>query len=273
LLAAEKARLVQDLAAREEQLRQLGEHLWQVEEEERRRISRELHDEAGQSMLFIRLQLELLEQAVPDSLDPIRVKLAEVKDVTEKTIVEIRRVIAALSPSVLDQLGLAAALRQLTSRFRRVYPAKVRLYLSPRLGRLPRQAEIITYRLVQECCNNIAKHSSASTVNLHLGSTDSTLELRVDDDGVGFDVEAALAKRNSFGLSGMRERVVLLGGSFQIRSRPGRGTRIHVVLPLDPQKADPRGMAPTGAKFADKLRPRSAVGDSDDGEDPSSSDR
>ena len=231
LLAAEKARLMEDLAFREEQVRQLSEHMWQVEEEERRRISRELHDEAGQSMLVIRLQLEMIEKSLPVSSE-IRAKLEETRDVTEKTIVEIRRIIAALSPSVLEQLGLAPALRQLTNRFRRLFPGRLRLYISPRIGRLPRNLEIITYRLVQECYNNIAKHSSAATVNIHLGSTDNYLELKVEDDGVGFEVEAALEERDSFGLSGMRERVALLGGKFEIRSSPGRGTRIFVVLPI-----------------------------------------
>jgi signal transduction histidine kinase len=231
LLAAEKARLVEDLAAREEQVRQLGEHMWEVEEEERRRISRELHDDAGQSMLFIRLQLEMLENSIPGEHAGLREKLLEIKDVTEKTILEIRRVIAALSPSVLERFGLTPALKQLVHRFRQLYPVKVRLHLSPRLSRLPSQLEIITYRLVQECFNNIAKHSSATTVNIHLRSSDNTLELRVEDDGVGFDVESALGKRNSFGLAGMRERVALLGGEFQIRSFPRRGTVIRVVLP------------------------------------------
>jgi signal transduction histidine kinase len=229
LLAAEKARLIEDLAAQEEQVRRLGEHMWQVEEEERRRISRELHDEAGQSMLVIRLQLEMLEKLASEP--EVRLKLKETRDVTERTIVEIRRIIAALSPAVLEQLGLVPALRQLTSRFRKFYPARVRLYLPPRLSRLPRESEIITYRLLQECYNNIAKHSSASTVNIHLSSTDRYLELRVEDDGVGFEVELALKKRNSFGLAGMRERVALFGGSVKIQSAPGSGTKITAVLP------------------------------------------
>ncbi|MEO7651202.1 MAG: histidine kinase, partial [Bryobacteraceae bacterium] len=138
LQAAEKAKLIEDLAAREEQVRQLGEHMWEVEEEERRRISRELHDEAGQSMLCIRLQLEMLEKSLAPEMAHIRSKLLETIDITEKTIVEIRRIIAALSPAVLEQLGLSPALRQLTSRFRRVYPARVRLTFAPKMGRLPR---------------------------------------------------------------------------------------------------------------------------------------
>jgi len=232
LLAAEKARLMEDLAAREEQVRMLGEHMWQVEEEERRRISRELHDEAGQSMLCIRLQLEMLEKSLPPPMAEVRTKLLETIDVTEKTIIEIRRIIAALSPQVLEQLGLSAALRQLTSRFRRLHPARVRLHLSPRINRLPTQTEIITYRLVQECFNNIAKHSSATTVNIHLSSTDNSVELRVQDNGVGFQVEEALERRNSFGLLGMMERVALLGGSFEIQSFPSKGTKFAVHLPL-----------------------------------------
>ncbi len=232
LQAAEKARLMEDLAAREEQVRMLGEHMWQVEEEERRRISRELHDEAGQSMLCIRLQLEMLEKSLPRPEPEVRVKLLETMDITAKTIIEIRRIIAALSPAVLEQLGLAAALRQLTTRFGRVYNARVKLYLSPRLVRLPRETEIITYRLVQECFNNIAKHSSATTVNIHLTSTDHSVELRVSDNGVGFRVEEALERRNSFGLMGMMERVALLGGAFDVQSLPSKGTRIAVRLPL-----------------------------------------
>ena len=232
LLAAEKARLMEDLAAREEQVRMLGEHMWQVEEEERRRISRELHDEAGQSMLCIRLQLEMLEKSLPQAVSDVRGKLLETIDVTEKTIIEIRRIIAALSPSVLEQLGLSAALRQLTHRFRRVFPARVKLSLLPRIKRLPRETEIITYRLVQECFNNIAKHSSATTVNIRLRSTDHSVELRVEDNGVGFRVEDALERRNSFGLLGMMERVALLGGAFDVQSLPGKGTRITVQLPI-----------------------------------------
>jgi two-component system sensor histidine kinase DegS len=210
----------------------LGEHMWQVEEEERRRISRELHDEAGQSMLCIRLQLEMLEKSLPQGMSEVRGKLLETIDVTEKTIIEIRRIIAALSPSVLEALGLSAAIRQLTSRFRRVYPARVKLHISPRAGRLPQEAEIMTYRLVQECFNNIAKHSSASIVNIHLSSTDNSVELCVEDNGVGFRVEEALERRNSFGLSGMMERVALLGGAFEVQSFPSKGTRIQVQLPI-----------------------------------------
>lgn len=241
LLAAEKARLMEDLAAREEQVRRLAEHMLHVEEVERRRISRELHDEAGQSLLCIRLQMELLEQSLPETEGDWRAKLREARDLTERTILEMRRLIAALSPAVLEQLGLGAALRQLVNRFRRLHPCRVRLHLA-RIANLPQSTEIIVYRLVQECCNNIAKHSSASHVNISVASADEILKLNVEDNGVGFAVEEALARRDSFGLSGMRERVALLGGRFEIRSsqaggkqaggKKDRGTKISIELPI-----------------------------------------
>ncbi len=192
-------------------------------------------------------------------------KLREARDLTERTILEMRRLIAALSPAVLEQLGLGAALRQLVNRFRRLNPIRVKLLLS-RLGRLPQHTEIIVYRLVQECFNNIAKHSAASSVNISVSSADGWVRLAVEDNGVGFRVEEALARKDSFGLSGMRERVALLGGRFEIRSHPrrrirqygrngtgngtgwewigrsqrtGRGTKILIRLPVAKQPPEP----------------------------------
>ena len=234
LMAAEKARLMEDLAQREEQVRRLAEHMLHVEEIERRRISRELHDEAGQSLLCIRLQIELIEQALPEHEGESRTKLREARDLTERTILEMRRLIAALSPAVLEQLGLGAALRQLVNRFQRLHSCRVRLQLS-KMGMLPQQIEIIAYRLVQECFNNIGKHSSATNVNIYLASADGKLKLVIEDNGIGFNVPDALAKRESFGLSGMRERVALLGGQFQVESRTEgskRGTKISIELPI-----------------------------------------
>ena len=234
LMAAEKARLMEDLAQREEQVRRLAEHMLHVEEMERRRISRELHDEAGQSLLCIRLQMELIEQALPESEGETRGKLSEARDLTERTILEMRRLIAALSPAVLEQLGLGAALRQLINRFSRLHPCRVKLQLS-KMGQLPQQTEVITYRLVQECFNNIGKHSAATIVNICLASSDGFLKLTVEDNGLGFDVEEAFQRRESFGMSGMRERVALLGGQFHVESRregPKRGTKISIELPI-----------------------------------------
>jgi signal transduction histidine kinase len=248
LMAAEKARLMEDLARREEQIRSLAEHMLHVEEMERRRISRELHDEAGQSLLCIRLQIEMLESKLPPT-NSLRARLAEARKVTEHTIIEIRRLIAALSPAVLEQLGLGAALRQLVARFQRIQACRVRLHL-PKLMDLPQQTEIIVYRLIQECCNNVAKHSFAEHLHIWLSSADGVLRVDVEDDGIGFSVEEALARRDSFGLSGMRERVTLLGGCFEVKSWPNsksgrnKGTRISIELPIsDGRRPAPRSRA------------------------------
>jgi signal transduction histidine kinase len=230
LIAAEKARLVEQLAAREEQVRRLAEHMLQVEEGERKRISRELHDEAGQSLLCIRLQLEMLERLLPEACGECRAGLVEARGLTERTIIEIRRLIGALSPSVLEQLGLPAALRQLAGRLRRMHRMRVRFHAGA-MGDLPPRLAAIAYRLIQECTNNIGKHSFATRVNIFVDSTDGGLRLRVEDNGVGFNVEEALRKRDSFGLAGMRERAALFGGKFQVESRLKRGTKILIELP------------------------------------------
>jgi signal transduction histidine kinase len=229
LRGAERVRLIQDLAAREGQVRSLAAHLLQAEEDERRRISRELHDEAGQSMLFLRLHLEMLEKSAPADLRP---KLAEARGVAERIISEIRRIVAALHPSAVDELGLPAAIRHLSARFRRLYPIKLHVRLAPYVCRLPRETEAAIYRVVQECYQNIGKHSEAKCVNLLLRSTDTLLELNVEDDGAGFDPDLAAAQPKSFGLKGMRERVALMGGSLEIRSSPGHGAKISIRLPI-----------------------------------------
>ncbi len=244
LLGAEKVKLMQDLAESEEQVRQLASRMLQVEEVERRRISRELHDETGQSMLCIRLQLEMAEKVLEAARTPAEVavgtrKIKEVREMTESTILEIRRLIAALSPAVLEQLGLAPGLRQLASRFQRAHGAQIYLRTG-RLGPVPKQTESIVYRLVQECINNIGKHSNAENVNISVQSADQLLQLSVEDDGVGFCVEDAFNKRDSYGLAGLRERVALLGGVCIVESRPrlpakaSSGSKVQKRRSLDP---------------------------------------
>jgi signal transduction histidine kinase len=237
--AIEKARLIEDLKARQQLIRRLAEHMLHVEEVERRRISRELHDETGQSLLYIRLQLELLEQELPEGLEVLRQRLAQIREVAESTILETRRLIGALSPAVLEQLGLAAAIRQLAARLRQRHPCRVRLRLG-RLGPLPKTVETVAYRLVQECCHNIARHSQAESVNIAVSSADQFLRLCVEDDGVGLPAKEVLAGKETFGLAGMQERVSLLGGKLEIETRRGSGrsgrpgTRIVAWLPLPP---------------------------------------
>jgi signal transduction histidine kinase len=224
LEAIERARL-------RAEIRRLEAAARHAEECERRRIGRELHDEAGQSLLLVRLQLEMIEREVPK---PFRARLCEARATVENTIQGLRRIVAALSPAVLERLGLEAAIRQLVARFRKTHEAEYKVLIS--LNRKPVALEVqeVIYRVTQECLQNILKHSGATHVNLSLRSADKSIRLRVSDNGAGFSTEEAFAKPMSFGLAGMRERVALLGGTLTVRSRPGKGAAIAVELPRTP---------------------------------------
>jgi len=224
--AIERARMERDIRRLEAEARC-------AEEEERRRIGRELHDEAGQSMLLLRLQLEMIERDAPP---PLRPRLAQTRAIAERAVAELRRLVAALSPAVLERLGLGSALRQLAARFRKMHPATLRLRISAPSQHLPRQTQEVIYRVTEECLQNIAKHSHATQVNLSLRTADKSIRLSVADNGVGFCAETARNQPMSFGLAGMRERAALLGGTLAVRSAPGEGTRVTLQLP--------RGSAP-----------------------------
>jgi signal transduction histidine kinase len=206
----------------------------QAEEQERRRIGRELHDDTAQSLLLLRLQLELMEREGPEVLRP---RLQQSRVIAERAIEDLRRTIAALSPALLERLGLERALRQLAARFRHVHAAEVKIRISPAWEQLPPGAQEVVYRVAQESLQNISKHSAATRVNLFLTSADKSFRLSVRDNGAGFtqaagaDSRAALVKPLSFGLAGMRERAALLGGTLAVRSVPGKGATVTLELP------------------------------------------
>jgi signal transduction histidine kinase len=224
----ERCRAAIERVRLEEEIGRLEALARKAEEEERRRIGRELHDEAGQSLLLLRLQLELIERDAPPGLRP---RLEAVRGLAERTVVELRRIVAALSPAVLERLGLAPALRQLAARFRKVHPGEVRVRISVPSDPLPMQTQEVIYRVAQECLQNVAKHSQATHVNLLLKAADKNIRLSVTDNGAGFSAEAVGGKPMSFGLAGMRERAALLGGTLAVRSRLGKGTAVALQLP------------------------------------------
>jgi len=200
----------------------------EAEENERRRIGRELHDEAGQSLLCLRLELELMERQAPESF---RQRLHDARTTTEKTVEEVRRIISSLNPSVLERLGLEAALRQLAARFEKTGQSEIRVRLAPAPEPLPMAIQQVIYRVAQESLQNAAKHSRATHINLSLRESDKDIRLSVSDNGAGFSVAAVGKKPFSFGLAGMRERAALLGGTLSIRSSPGKGATISLQLP------------------------------------------
>jgi signal transduction histidine kinase len=217
------------------EVRRLEAETHRAEEEERRRIGRDLHDEAGQSLVLLRLQLEMMEKDAPPAL---RQRLAEARLITERTVDELRRSIAALSPAVVERLGLVAALRQLGARFGKQQSADVRLRIAPGVTGLTLEAQQVIYRVATEALQNVFKHSRASSVKLLLSSADMRVRLSIQDNGVGFSPEKARGKPLSFGLAGMQERAALLGGTLVLRSAPGKGATVILELPRASAKGD-----------------------------------
>src|ERR1017187_1899724 len=173
------------------EVRRLEAEALRAEEEARRRIARVFHDEAGQSMVLLRLQLEMMERDAPPEL---RHRLGQARGDREGPGDELRRCIATLSPAVVERLGLVAALRQLSARFRKQLSADVRLRISPGVAGLSLEAQEVIYRVAKEALQNVFKHSQASSVKLLLGSADKSVKLSIQDNGVGVSPETARGK-------------------------------------------------------------------------------
>lgn len=221
---------------RAEVLRQhlLGK-IMSVQEEERRRIARELHDETGQSLTSLLVGLRSLEE-VP-SAEAMRARVAELRGITAQVLSEVKRLALGLRPSVLDDLGLEAALRRSAEEFTQTHRVPVDVYANG-LGdrRLPAPVESALYRIVQEGLTNIAKHAAATWVSVLLRSTSSDVRVIIEDNGCGFDTDSVVQSGPAgerLGLHGMRERALLLNGSIKVESAPGRGTTIYVQIPIE----------------------------------------
>jgi PAS domain S-box-containing protein len=225
----------------------LLERLILAEDQERRRIARELHDETGQSLTSILMGL----RAIADLAGPSEVRslALRLRDVTAHTAADVGRLIRGLHPAVLDDKGLAAAARGYVGDYIRSFGTATDFVAgdldSPRLAPL---AAATTYRVLQEALTNVARHAGATKVVVELKRKESALELLVRDDGVGFDVRRALGAVSGVGLRGMRERVTLLGGSIQIESRPGQGTVVRASVPAGTTEPPPRERAQSRRK-------------------------
>jgi signal transduction histidine kinase len=211
-------------------LRQMSSQVLNAQEEERKRIARELHDDTAQALTSVLVRLRLLQRSAMD--ERARAALAELRDLTGATLEGVRRMAIDLRPPMLDDLGLQAALQAHVEDFSRRWPVKA-TFTSGRLGRLPPEVELVLYRIVQEALSNVAKHANASRVEARLTRKGRTLRMMIEDDGCGFDVEAIKGSRESgLGLFGMEERLALIGGTLRVESAPGGGTRVSADVPL-----------------------------------------
>ena len=228
-LAIDRARMTDAVRERERRIVELSGHLLKAQEDERKRISRELHDETGQALMVIRLYLGMLDGVVTSRA--AKAKIVELLEVVDRTIEGIRRIIARLSPLVLQELGLVAAIRKEAKDLARSTGIHARVEMSDEIGRMSPDIEAAVYRVVQESLHNVAKYAQAKTVNVSVTKQDGTLRIAIEDDGVGIS-STTNPQRRSYGMAGMRERISALGGTLNVSSRKGQGTKISAAVPL-----------------------------------------
>jgi signal transduction histidine kinase len=218
-----------ELQRKEARLRELSSRTVALEEDERRAIARELHDSAGQALTAIRIHLQLIGESVPET-HAMRQLVAQTVAMTDETLEEIRRAVRMLGPAILDEIGLAQALERYCDDFAERSRAEVRRSIDTGPAALSAAVESACYRIAQEALTNVAKHAAARHVSLRAHLEKGAIVLEVEDDGRGFSPGDPGDGR---GLTGMRERTELLGGSFQVTSTPGKGTRLRASLPME----------------------------------------
>ena len=226
-------------APESEEIPELSRQLLQAQEEERRRISRELHDETGQALMVLRLQLEMFSSEAKSQDQKTRIQ--DSMELLDRTIEGLRRTIARLSPRVLEELGLTAAIRRQAQLFTKHTGIHSNLDLPAHTQSLDHDLEVALYRSVQEALQNIAKHSHARSFSVHLTLASKRISLIIEDDGVGFVPRAT--RQKGFGITGMRERAAALGGSVTIRSRPEQGTRVRITFSVPRSDRRVRGIS------------------------------
>lgn len=204
-----------------------------AQEEERRRLARELHDDTAQALAAVGVSLEAALEGMP--LTPARERLQSLKVLVNQSLTDLHRVIYDLRPSILDDLGLAAAIRWLAEEHLRRTGVTVKVESDGIDARLPSDSETAVFRVIQEALLNSERHAEADAVLAQVSLENGTLSVEIEDDGKGFEPETVGITSGSargLGLQGMRERVELMGGSFTLSSSPGRGTRIAITVPV-----------------------------------------
>jgi signal transduction histidine kinase len=229
------AQLYAEVQAGRERLQGLSHQLLEAQEAERRRISRELHDESGQLLASVHLALD---EAVIELPPPFRERFHQVRDHLDAIETQLRRLSHELRPTILDDLGLLPALQFFAEAV--AMRTGLRIHIDSAIaGRLAPTVETALYRIMQEGLTNITKHAAATHVQIHLRRDARMVYGLLRDDGVGFAVDQVVHQKalQGLGLLGMQERVEALGGALQITSAPGQGTTLQIALPDDPGEA------------------------------------
>lgn len=234
-LLAERKEAIHLLHERNRRVQQLAGQLINAQEEERRRVARELHDQVGQSLTMVKISLNIMQQVNQNGGNDAL--LNESVNLIDQTQAQVRDLSVLLHPTLLDDLGLEPALRSLLNSQGRRSGIGTSFHVTGLEAQLPREIELICYRVAQEGLNNVAKHARATHVGLELTKQNGQLCMILRDDGTGFDVDAMRARASagkSMGIISMTERATLSGGTLQIISAPGRGTTLILTVPLAP---------------------------------------
>ena len=235
-IAIENDQLYRDLQLREEMRAELLRQIISAQEDERRRVARELHDVTSQALATLAVRLEALTAVPGSSTKEIETKLEGIRSLLAATSKEVHRLIYDLRPSLLDDLGLPAALRSFAHDSLDVAGVELHLEVVGQEKRLPPQVEIALFRIVQEAITNIVRHARAESTYVSLEFKDNGIAVQVEDDGIGFDLSRVFSPagaRDAVGLLGMKERAELLGGTLTIDTKPAGGTRVAVEIPVD----------------------------------------
>ena len=217
-----------------QQIQNFGVSIIRAQEEERKRIAREIHDGPVQSMANILMRSEFCLKLLEQDPSKIRTELLDLISVVRNSLKDIRKIIFDLRPIVLDDLGLVPALKQYIEQYQQEYGIYVEFTISGRERQLDTILEVALFRIIQEALTNIKKHSKAKQVVIKAEFLTDKVNIVIRDNGCGFNAEQVLAEKSQegFGLIGMRERIQLLKGTWNIKSTPGQGTKISLSLPV-----------------------------------------
>lgn len=219
----------------DQQRQWIGGRIILAQEEERRRVAREIHDGPAQAMANVVLRAEFCEKLLRANRSEVGKELTDLKQVVKDSLKEVRRIIFNLRPMTLDDLGLVPTLRRYSEEFRDREGIEGVITVKGEERRLPTSIEVTVFRLVQEALNNIKKHAGVNQAHIMLDFEETMIRLEVSDQGKGFDpvkVHDEVSGKQSFGLLSMKERITLLEGEFQLESSPGKGTVIRVSIPI-----------------------------------------
>jgi len=224
----------EEVARARDSLEQLSGRLLRIQEDERRKISRELHDGIGQTLTALRVEIHQVYFAATGGAPNGEERLIRARKLAEEAVRTVKDISLLLRPPLLDDLGLEPALAWLTDQFTQRTAIQCRLYTEGLQEHLPDDIKTCVFRVIQEALNNCEKHASPTCVQIALEQKEDFLNICVEDDGAGFALNTnnTPARHAGLGILGMRERAVLLGGTLAIRSSPGKGTKLLLTLPI-----------------------------------------